>query len=282
MQLVETHITNSKEIEAICIKSNTTFIYGLFCPIKKQIRYIGKSNNPKKRFYRHLYDAKLNTHTHKNAWIISLLKLKLTPELIILEETNITQWQQREIYYINKYKNLLNISLGGEGAGIMSDITKEKLRIANTGKKLSEETKLKIKNSNTGKIVSQERKDNIKKAWDSGIRKITSNDLKRIDNLHKTNIGKKRNEEFILKRKEKSKGEGNPMFSKKQSEFNKMQCSLKNSKKIIQFSLDGEYIKKWDSAILAAITLNINKGSICNNLKNRAKTGGGYIWKYTI
>ena len=61
----------------------------------------------------------------------------------------------------------------------------------------SKELKEDIKSGHNYKV-------NIKKAWDSGIRKITSNDLKRIDNLHKTNIGKKRNEEFILKRKEKS------------------------------------------------------------------------------
>ena len=67
MQLVETHITNSKEIEAICIKSNTTFIYGLFCPIKKQIRYIGKSNNPKKRFYM----TERKTHPSECGWDVS-------------------------------------------------------------------------------------------------------------------------------------------------------------------------------------------------------------------
>lgn len=38
------------------------YIYSLSCPIADEIRYIGISNNPKKRYWQHLY-GKESKHT---------------------------------------------------------------------------------------------------------------------------------------------------------------------------------------------------------------------------
>ena len=37
---------------------NTTYIYVLKCPISFEVKYVGKANNPKLRYYSHLNTSK--------------------------------------------------------------------------------------------------------------------------------------------------------------------------------------------------------------------------------
>jgi len=53
-----------------------------------------------------------------------------------------------------------------------------------------------------------------------------------------------------------------------------------NSKKIIQYDLEGNFIKQWDCIMDIQRILLINRTSIWNSCKNKA-TAGGYKWKYT-
>ena len=52
------------------------------------------------------------------------------------------------------------------------------------------------------------------------------------------------------------------------------------SKPIIQLSLKGEYIKKWDSAIDVYRELGIFTGNIAQVCKGRLNQTGGFKWKY--
>ena len=49
-------------------------------------------------------------------------------------------------------------------------------------------------------------------------------------------------------------------------------------KPILQLSLNGDIIKRWDSATEAKKMLGIKTIPDC--LRNRCKTAGGYVWKY--
>ena len=49
------------------------FIYGLYEIGKENIRYVGKTNNIKKRLSEHINDSKRNNKTHKQNWIRSIL-----------------------------------------------------------------------------------------------------------------------------------------------------------------------------------------------------------------
>ena len=49
------------------------------------------------------------------------------------------------------------------------------------------------------------------------------------------------------------------------------------NKPILQYSLDGEFIREWPSATDAAKEF---KGHICDCAKGRRKTAANYIWKY--
>lgn len=69
----------------------TVYIYALIDPNTHEIRYVGVTNNLKKRFLGHIYDAKRN-HVSKNAqkseWIVSLIDNDQTPIIQTLYKTN--------------------------------------------------------------------------------------------------------------------------------------------------------------------------------------------------
>ena len=54
----------------------------------------------------------------------------------------------------------------------------------------------------------------------------------------------------------------------------------KCSKPILQFSKDGTLIKEWPSAKEAEHQLGIFQSNICNCLKGRYKSAGGFVWRY--
>ena len=53
-----------------------------------------------------------------------------------------------------------------------------------------------------------------------------------------------------------------------------------NSKKVLQFTKSGEFIKEWPSINEAARQLGIAQGSICRCCNGKLKSAGGYVWEY--
>jgi hypothetical protein len=66
------------------------------------------------------------------------------------------------------------------------------------------------------------------------------------------------------------------------NEKNKISFNRKNkgNKPILQYSLTGKFIKRWESTKEAAECLKLSKGNINNVLKKRSKSIGGYFCKY--
>jgi hypothetical protein len=66
--------------------------------------------------------------------------------------------------------------------------------------------------------------------------------------------------------------------------FGKLKKHVKNwcVKKVLQYDLNGNFIKEWNSVIDASTELKISNGNIamCAQGSPRRKTAGGYIWKY--
>lgn len=93
-----------------------TFIYSLVDPFTKEVRYIGKANNPKARYSAHM-SCRDKTNPHKNYWIKGLKESGAKPLLKILEETDDKNWEERERYWIaygnDSGWNLTNIQAGG-------------------------------------------------------------------------------------------------------------------------------------------------------------------------
>jgi len=97
---------------------NYTYIYSLACPNTGYIKYIGKTNDLKKRFNRHIFDSRKDTKTHKRAWISGLLSENKTPIIEIIDIVPIKNWQFWEEFYIILFKSwgfsLTNLTNGGE------------------------------------------------------------------------------------------------------------------------------------------------------------------------
>lgn len=132
-----------------------TFIYALCDPSTMDIRYVGKSNNPKSRFNCHIKESLDGKHSHKCCWIRTILQKGEKPHLWILDEVDIKDWEFWECFYIDLFKsygfNLTNIDKGGRGSSRISDETRRKLSISKIGRKLSHKTRSKMSNSQRGK-----------------------------------------------------------------------------------------------------------------------------------
>jgi len=138
------------------------YIYTLSDPRTGDVRYIGKANNPKKRFYSH--KAEKNTRTRKYFWIRSLQRQGLEPIIDVLEEfpeeSGDTLWPAAETYWIAMFKfwgyKLTNHDSGGNSGFQKNEITRRKIAIAKTGVKITEETREKMRLSHVGKKQSAE------------------------------------------------------------------------------------------------------------------------------
>lgn len=72
------------------------------------------------------------------------------------------------------------------------------------------------------------------------------------------------------------KGKESPMYGRKPSE----NTLLAHRKIILQFSLDGEFIREFNSIKEASEEISISKSAIVHCLKGKTKKAGGYKWKY--
>lgn len=114
---------NKLECNFIAYKLPMHYIYILSDPITNEIRYIGKTNNVKRRKAEHLseYNKTKNVEkrTHKNKWIESLRKNGIKPVFEVwdtVDESDASFW---ECHYISLFKSwgirLTNLTDGGDG-----------------------------------------------------------------------------------------------------------------------------------------------------------------------
>ena len=142
-----------------------TYIYALCEPNTGVVRYVGKSDDPERRYRNHIYQARHRTRSFPSGdWIKGLIDSGEKPELTILEETTQDNWQNAEIQWIAYYRengnDLLNCDSGGNGGkiGIMSKSARQRLVERNKGRRgkkrnwtPSEETRKLWSEQRTGK-----------------------------------------------------------------------------------------------------------------------------------
>ena len=95
-----------------------TNIYILQDPISMDVRYVGKSNNPKERLKAHCNSARFK-NTHKFNWIKKLRSLGRKPIMTVIDVVPMNDWHFWEIFWINQFKvwgfRLVNTTRGGDG-----------------------------------------------------------------------------------------------------------------------------------------------------------------------
>jgi group I intron endonuclease len=99
-------------------------------------------------------------------------------------------------------------------------------------------------------------------------------------------------QETKLKISEATRGEKNPMYGKKHAPEIIKNLSLNNhmngktgglapiSKRVDEYSLDGAFLQTFECIKEAAESIGRSKTGISNCIHGRAKTSGGFIWKF--
>jgi predicted GIY-YIG superfamily endonuclease len=261
-----------------------TYIYILIDPLNNEVRYVGKSNDPKKRYLAHNNKSK-DKNTHKRNWINKLRLKGLYPEMEVIDKVLKSEWHYWEKWWIMYFKfigaNLINQTFGGDGLTFGNqtsfrkgckptftgaDLTEEqrdKIRKAMLGKPVSEETRKKLSKANKGKIGKPHTKETIeiikhtffKKGhvpWHKGTKGVYKSSRK----------GVPLSDSIKLKISNTLKGR-----------------ATKPTKKVSQFDKENKLINTFSSLKEASDYTSVNYNCIANAVTGRAKTAGGYIWQ---
>jgi len=275
------------------------YIYKLIDPTTNQIRYIGQTDNIKRRYNDHI-SSSLNKNsssynTHKSTWVRKVVNNNLFPIIEVVEECNsLEQSNIRERYYIEKFTN--------EGYKLtnsyISDVTefsldtREKMSNARKGKTLEEIVGLE-KSIELKEYYSERTKlNNPNKNSDPLVREKISNTLKEYfeDKENHWAYGLKmtdeHNEKLRLAKLNNPKNVGNRK-PKTEEQKEKLRNSIKGTKikrsEILQYDLDMNLVKEWKSLReIERLDTTMSRSQIAKCCKGDKETYAGFIWKYKI
>jgi len=160
-------------IKAATAQNRPWEIYALVDPRTDEVRYVGVTHRPKLRMVQHFNEARSGGATHKARWLSILLKEGLRPLRLVIDSGCGNGWQEKEKYWIAKYRNLgfplTNISDGGEGAlgvPVSDEVRKKRSEARKNWKPRPEhlEALLAYSRSMTGKHLSAEHRAKISAA----------------------------------------------------------------------------------------------------------------------
>jgi group I intron endonuclease len=230
-------------------------IYKITSPTNKI--YIGQSINieARKRIYRYntsyknSVGPKIYNSLSKYGWENHIHEIIEECSLEQLNEKE-TYWKQYYLNYFNKnWENVLFCNLHDNGTGPLSDETKQKISIGNKGTK--------------GYPKGVKRPSDFSK-------KIKSED--RNKKIGEGNKGKKKPQVGI-------KLQGIPKTEQhKQNISTSSKGKSRNNKPILQYDLEGNFLKEWFSRTEAKRWLI--SGDIAGCLAGKQKQAGGFIWEY--
>lgn len=216
-------------------------IYKITSPENKV--YIGQSIDIERRFseYKRLQKRSAGRK------IISSLKKHgvINHKFEVIEECLIEQLHEKEYYWKQYYKSVedgLNCDYFDNSGGPRSEETKRRISEGTKGKKRSEVTKQKLRKPKT-----EQHKQNISKA--------------------KQNISEETKRKISESKKGKTPNRDYKAWAKQQQI------------PILQYDLNGNFIKEWEGVKVAALYLGCDPTTITANLKGKTKKAYGYIWK---
>ncbi len=189
-----------------------TTIYTLIDPRKRdEFRYVGKTiQKPSKRLSGHLYDALKRTkkHSHRLHWLRKLIKEGVKPEIRTIERVDRDKENEREIYWIAKYReaghNLTNATKGGEGVDFTPEVRK-KISQSMSGTNHPNYGKRGPGTPMYGKTHSEELKKKMKEHW-SGENNPKYHKGTTIEGENNPFYGQKHSEDAKRRMSEKAKG----------------------------------------------------------------------------
>ena len=214
----------------------------------------------------HYHIENLDPNYHGSGTIISKI-YKKRPETLkevylktCYTQEELDEWEKYFIFlYDTLWPNGYNLQEGGNG-GVPCEETRKKISETLKGKQFSEETRRKLSDANKGKKHTEEARKKIsdakkgKPAPNKGI-PMSEEARKKISDAKK---GKP------------SHNKGIPMSEEQKKKL---------SKKVLQFTLNGEFIREWPS--FAECERNGFYGTaVCKCCQGKQKTHKGFVWKY--
>lgn len=123
-----------------------THIYSLSDPRTNRVRYVGKANQVAVRFRAH---KAAPSSLRMRQWLAELSALGLEPVIGVIEKCALTEWRQREIFWIAYYRadpsaDLLNICDGGDGLEEHCEAVRVRIGNASRGLKRSPEVRARM------------------------------------------------------------------------------------------------------------------------------------------
>lgn len=258
-------------------------IYVLKDPRTNEVRYVGCSKNIEQRYKAHNNTAR-DLNTPKRQWIAELRELGLKPLMEILEEVD-NNYLIKEKEYITKYRQLgYNLTNTGydDNHGNQTSFKNGHNSVSiislnldgsfyNSYNSISEASKqTNIDESNIHSVLSKRTKTAGKLIWiyEKDYYKLTEDDIDNIvfNALDNSKIGGKQTQ---FKQGTKPWNTG-------------LNIRLKPPKNIHQYTLNKTFIKTWNTAKEAAISLNGNKEAIGQCARGKSKSSCGYWWSYEL
>lgn len=273
------------------------YIYALIDPKTEAVKYVGQTDNIKRRFNDHI-SSSLNPksdsyETYKARWIRKLSSENLKPIIEILEECDdYNQSNQREKYYVNKFTvegyNLTNSYVSDVTE--FSEVTKEKMSKAKKGKKLEEIVGAEKAEELRLYYAERARKDNFNKSFDPEVREKISNTLK----IHFTNkenhwaYGLKMDEQHREKLRKsklnnpKNVGNRKPRTEEQKQKVRNSVMGMKIKRcKIEQYEMNMVLVKIWDSMReIERYDDSLRRNQISKCCKGIRESYAGFIWRY--
>lgn len=128
-------------------------------------------------------------------------------------------------------------------------------------------------------FVTEEQKKKISKTKLGTKMSLESSNKKREKMLGKSKHTKESKNKISLKNKHPKPDGFKEKLQKPKSKEHCTKISKTKSIPILQYDLEGNFIKEWESGKLAAKSLNLNQGCINDAVRGKLKKSGGYIWK---
>lgn len=247
-------------------------IYILLFPNSKV--YIGQSKNVERRFKEYKNGNSQVIHRAIRKYGYDNVKREI---LVSCNKLNQKQLDFFEKFWIKVYNSTdnnygYNISPGGNGnPGLsgknhpnfgkkLSIDTIEKIRLKSIGRKHSIETCRKISKGNIGRKMTEINKEILRKIHTN---KIVSQETR--EKIRRANIGR------ISKFKGKTYNLSQEQVLEKRL--------LSNTRKIIlQYDLNGNFIKEWNSIREVAKYFKVSHSDIAKNRNNNHRSVRGYLW----
>lgn len=286
----------------------------------ENVRYVGKTKRTiEDRYKQHLrYCNKYQTPLY--FWINKLLKEGVSPKAIKIDECNENNWRECEKKYIAQYRQfgrLLNVSDGGDGIDDKSrwvvvyqynefgKLIKKHDSIASAAREMGVND-----NSIRASIDQRISKSSCGCYWFSSEEKANEFDFKRPRQRYVPVLAYDLNGNFVnkfstiseaslkLKIREpniiRSLSSNNKHYAgnlfwfyennvpNKISPFNNKKPRKHNLSAVSQFTKEGVFIREYISIRNASEITKISEDSIGMCVRELAKSGGGFVWKYKI